>query len=343
LISDPFLAIVFSVAAIGLDVFKYASWPLVIKLIKVQKKFLAAAIGTCAISLAGISGWATFDRMHTSIVGDNQSVKALKGNRLTLLREQIKADVEYLSKHQQSTAVDNTLSQRVILNDLYKQASEMRARGMATKAVEFEATTIARAEKRLAEIIATDARVNELATKHERDEIAEARTRIDKSSSEILEIESLVEKGSSVPPVFIFLICAGFAIGLELFPSLIIAALVTLKAAPVTANPAGAEVLPAAWEVVMPESQSLPVARDEAPIVVRGVEDELLMKQLLDSIEPLKSGDPIKIKDFAGAAKIGTMRACALFKHVADAGLIEKTGNGYKKSLKILKKDVASA
>ncbi|MFP3468187.1 hypothetical protein, partial [Leifsonia sp. SIMBA_070] len=67
------------------------------------------------------------------------------------------------------------------------------------------------------------------------------RARIDKISSEIVEIESLIEKGSSVPPVFILLICAGFAIGLELFPSLIIAALVTLKEAPVTANLAGAE------------------------------------------------------------------------------------------------------
>ena len=89
--------------------------------------------------------------------------------------------------------------------------------------------------------------------------------------------------------------------------------------------------------------QSSIEAVDEAPAVIRGVEDELLMKQLLDSIEPLKSGDPIKIKDFAAAAKIGTMRACGLFKLVAEAGLIEKTGNGYKKSLLISKKGVASA
>ncbi|WP_454869821.1 hypothetical protein [Pseudomonas putida] len=343
LISDPFLAVVFSAAAIGLDVFKYASWPLVIKLFKAKKNLLAVSISACAVILAVVSGWATYDRMHASIVGDHESVKAMKGERLIFLREQIKSDTDFLENIQQNKVIDTTSPQRLILKDLYKQASDMRARGMVTKAAEFESTTVARAEKRLAEIVTLDAMATERANNHERNKSVEARARIDKNSLEILDIESLVEKGSSVPTVFIFLICAGFAIGLEVFPSLIIAALVSLKASPEAQNHAGAEVLQDEQVVIEMVPQSSIEAVDEAPAVIRGVEDELLMKQLLDSIEPLKSGDPIKIKDFAAAAKIGTMRACGLFKLVAEAGLIEKTGNGYKKSLLISKKGVASA
>ena len=180
LISDPFLAVVFSAAAIGLDVFKYASWPLVIKLLKAQK-LLAVSIAACAVTLAVVSGWATYDRMHASIVGDNESVKALKGERLTFLRDQIKSDTDFLTNTQHNKVIDTTSPQRLILKDLYKQASEMRSRGMVTKAVEFESTTVARAEKRLSEIITLDAGATELANNHERNKSVEARARIYKT------------------------------------------------------------------------------------------------------------------------------------------------------------------
>jgi hypothetical protein len=213
---------------------------------------------------------------------------------------------------------------------------------MATKAAEFEASTVASAEKRLAEIVASDNQEFSAASSRIQTEKAEARARIEKNSSETLEIEGKVEKGASIPPFLIMLVCAGFAIGLEVFPSLILAAISSLGNIPntiaiTTEEESSVEALEAAQEPAETLANALPL------VATTGVEDELLMTQLLASIEPLKSGDPVKIKDFAIAAKIGTMRACGLFKLVADAGFIEKTGNGYKKSLNNLKKGVASA
>ena len=340
LISDPMLAIVFAAAAVGLDVFKYASWPLIVRLLKARKRVLGAALVICALTLAGISGWATFDRMTASIAGDNAQIRALKGERLDLLRSQIVDDMKVLAAPGQATLIDNSESQRKVLANLHKQAAELRSRGMPTKAIEFEASTVANAEKRLAEIVASDAQQFSAASSRLQAEKSEARARINKNSTEALEIEALVEKGASIPPFLILLVCAGFAIGLEVFPSLILAAIASLESIPETTTKAHHEEVPqdaleAPQEKAEPTTQPMPL------VVTKGVEDELLMNQLLASIEPLNSGDPVKIKDFAVAAKIGTMRACGLFKIVAEAGIIEKTGNGYKKSLNNLKRDVA--
>jgi hypothetical protein len=340
LISDPFLAIVFAGAAIGLDIFKYVSWPLIIRLLRARKRVLAASLAVCALTLAGISGWASYDRMSASIAGDNAQIRALKGERLDLLRSQIDADMLVLAATGGVVPVDTSEQQRKTLVNLHKQAAELRARGMPTKAVEFEASTIANAEKRLAEIVASDNQRFEAASSRLQAEKSEARARVDKNSAEALEIEALVEKGASISPFLILLVCAGFAIGLEVFPSLILASIAALETEPDTTVEARHDEVPqnaleAPQEPVEPITQPTPL------VVTKGVEDELLMNQLLASIEPLKSGDPVKIKDFAVAAKIGTMRACELFKLVAKAGIIEKTGNGYKKSLKNLKRSVA--
>ncbi|MDD2005658.1 hypothetical protein [Pseudomonas putida] len=188
LLDDPLLAVLFSGAAVLLDIFKYIGWPLAARLNQVRRRFSAIAICSCVVALGLVSGWSTYDRLMTSIEASKVRQSALKNDRLAHLASLIKKDSDFLE----------TLG--TAEKKLESESADLRARGMATKAQELESATFDRIDKqRLA-----------------------AMARLETNSTEIVDIRSSVTKAASLPIVFVAFLCAGFAFALELVPALLL-------------------------------------------------------------------------------------------------------------------------
>lgn len=336
LIADPFIASLFAGAAIGLDVLKYVSWPLVVRMCQVNKYCFAIALACCSISLSVISGWATYDRLFVSIAGSDAEIRAMKGDHLDYLKAQVESDSRIL-QDSKPVIIDSTGPEKELLKNLYGQSAELRARGMVSKAAELESSTIAATEQHRQQIAEQDLKNYSRKLDEFAAEQREARSRIDKNSSEVLRIESMVERGASIPDCFIILVCVGFAVGLEVFPSLILAALASLRVAhhqTASTEPVAVPDCPAG-DLEHHEPVTHSHVDQDVSTEIRGysADDEHLVKQLLEMISMTAPGGAVKIEDFATKASVGTRRASSLFKLAADAGFIEIRGKGYKKCL----------
>lgn len=190
LIEDRQLAALFAVAAALLDVFKYLAWPTALQLAGSGRRAAAGLMITCALVLAGVSGWATFDRMMSSIVGSRAQQQAVQQQRI--------ADLE------QARAADQQLTDQLAgeAASIRAQAEAMRARGMVTRALELEASAL----PRIAE---------------QRDQ---ARQRLDAGSIELTNLRAAAPKAAGLPLSIATLLCIGFALALEVVPALILSA-----------------------------------------------------------------------------------------------------------------------
>ncbi len=179
----------FATAAILLDIFKYLAWPVAMRLIHERSWFTAAGLLFCSMTLAVVSGWSTYDRLIGSINTSKALHSALSGSRAEQLSTLIKKDSDFLET----------------LDDAEKKANvesaAMKDRGMVTKAQELESTVFNRTDTQR----------------------KGAMDRIKENSKEISEIQASVVKASSVPALLITVLCAGFALSLELVPALILA------------------------------------------------------------------------------------------------------------------------
>lgn len=191
LIDDPILGVIFSAAAVLLDVFKYIGWPLAIRFLQEQRRLFATAICICVVTLGLVSGWSTYDRLMNSIEASRAKQSALTGERLAHLTSLIKKDSAFLETLEMAE------------KRLELESADLRARGMATKAQELESATFDRIDKqRLA-----------------------AMQRMETNSTEMIDIRSSITKAASIPLVYAAFLCAGFALALELVPALILATL----------------------------------------------------------------------------------------------------------------------
>lgn len=86
LIDDPILAALFAGAAVLLDVYKYLAWPLALSTLLGRRFAAATLLALTALALAGVSGWATYDRLMHSIVGSRAEHQAIQVQRMFLLR-----------------------------------------------------------------------------------------------------------------------------------------------------------------------------------------------------------------------------------------------------------------
>lgn len=190
LIDDRQLAALFAVAAVLLDVFKYLAWPTALQLAGSGRRAAAALMIACALVLAGVSGWATFDRMMSSIVGSRAQQQAVQQQRI--------ADLE------QARAADRQLTDQLATEaaSIRAQAEAMRTRGMVTRALELEASAL----PRIAE---------------QRDQ---ARQRLDTGSIELTALRGSAPKAAGLPLELATLLCIGFALALEVVPALILSA-----------------------------------------------------------------------------------------------------------------------
>ncbi|MCM2317975.1 MAG: hypothetical protein NDI93_01440 [Pseudomonas sp.] len=300
LIDDALLAGLFATAAVVLDLFKYIAWPLALGLLAMRRALCALLMMGCALALGGVSGWATYDRLMTSIVTSRAEVQAHQVQRLADLEEQRRADawrIEQLDAEALATR---------------EQAAALRAKDFARRAQEMEDSAMARIDAQ------RDAAIS----------------RRDAASQELTAIRSQPAKGAGLPLELATLLCLGFAAALEIVPALILSALRPAPdAALEQAQERAPETVPAAQERI--EEQAETVAPEQPGTVQDKARSELegddadLLQTLLSRIASAGSGTKVAVRKFAREVRIGNERAARILQQAAALGAINKTATGY--------------
>jgi len=191
LIETPLLAVLFASAAVVLDLFKYIAWPLALGLLAAHRTLCALLMMACAMALGGVSGWASYDRLMTSIVTSRAEHQAREEQRRGDLVEQRNADAARIQQLDADAVA------------IHQKANALRERGMVSRALELETAGIARIDA-------------------ERDR---AQVRRDLASQELTALIAQPAKASGLPLQLATLLCVGFAAALEVVPALILSAL----------------------------------------------------------------------------------------------------------------------
>ncbi|MDF2073159.1 hypothetical protein P2Q70_01040 [Pseudomonas mendocina] len=197
LIAAPVLAGLFAGAAVVLDLFKYAAWPLALMLLAARRTLAALLMMASALALGAVSGWATYDRLMTSIITSQAEHQAHHEQRQADLLELRQAD---------ATRIEQLDAEAIAI---HHQANALRERGMVTRALELESAALARIDTLR----------------------AAAQERRDTASQELTALRSQPAKAAGLPLELATLLCLGFALALEAVPALILSAL-----RPVTEN-----------------------------------------------------------------------------------------------------------
>lgn len=197
LIDAPVLAALFAGAAVVLDLFKYVAWPLALMLLAARRTLAALLMMASALALGTVSGWATYDRLMTSIITSQAEHQAQHEQRQADLLELRQAD---------ATRIEQLDAEAVAV---HHQANALRERGMVTRALELESAALARIDTLR----------------------AAAQQRRDTASQELTALRSKPAKAAGLPQALATLLCIGFALALEVVPALILCA---LRPAPVT-------------------------------------------------------------------------------------------------------------
>ena len=185
LIEDSRLALLFAIAAVLLDIFKYLAWPVAVRMLTGLRAFLMMF---CAVLLSAVSAWATYDRLASSISHSQATHAALVTERVKALKQldlKNSALLESLDKLTEDAAI---------------QANLLRAKGMVSKALELEESVAARVAQQR----------------------ADAMSSISASSLELTRIKSSQTKAAGLPSALIPLLCLSFALSLEIVPALVL-------------------------------------------------------------------------------------------------------------------------
>ncbi|PFG60244.1 hypothetical protein DM05_4950 [Pseudomonas poae] len=191
LIDNTLLVVLFASAAVVLDLFKYVAWPLSLGLLVVRRTLCALLMMACALALGAVSGWATYDRLMSSIINSRAEQQARKEQRQIDLVEQRDADAARIGQLDSDAAA------------VHQQANALRERGMVTRALELETAAMARIDA----------------------ERERAQARRNQSSQELTALLALPAKAAGLPLELATLLCLGFAAALETVPALILSAL----------------------------------------------------------------------------------------------------------------------
>lgn len=191
LIENNLLAVLFASAAVVLDLFKYIAWPFALGLLEMRRTVCALLMMASALALGGVSAWASYDRLMTSIVSSRAEQQARQTQRRADLVDQRDADAARI-QHLDAEAVA-----------IREQANGLRDRGMVTRALELEAAAMARIDAQR----------------------GQAQVRRDIASQELTALLSTPTKAAGLPLQLATLLCLGFAAALEVVPALILSAL----------------------------------------------------------------------------------------------------------------------
>lgn len=286
LIDDKRLALLFASAAVLLDIFKYLAWPVAVRLLSGSRAVLMIA---CALMLSTVSGWATYDRLMSSITISKATHDAMSGGRLEALKQLAQKDSSLILQLEREVSGSTV------------QANDLRARGMVSKALELEESVSTRASKQR----------------------QDALERINAASLEIAQIESAVSKASNLPALLAQLLCIGFAMSLEIVPALILSGIRTTRSNEKAVIHSTDVIEPPASKT---QEAALETAKTEETLFDSNVE---ILSALVDQAKNSPPGTPIKLKDFAKNCRIGNVRAGEIFRNAEKIGVIKKTTIGY--------------
>lgn len=293
LIEDKKLALLFASAAVLLDIFKYLAWPVAIRVLRGVSAALTIA---CALLLSCVSGWATYDRLMTSISVSRATHEVMTTERVAALTAMAQKDSGLISQ------LDKEIS------DSGAQANDLRTRGMVSKALELEESVSSRAAAQRAQALA----------------------RLNAGSLEIAHIKSGVAKASSLPPLLAQFLCLGFAMALEIVPALILAGVrssgrsSTGVVASVASETPSSEVKVTGMPQEVTETPGTPKTGETLPD-----SNADILKTLVVHVKTLEPGTPVRLKVFAKNARIGNLRAGEIFRKAEGLGVIRKTTIGY--------------
>ncbi|MDU9408256.1 hypothetical protein RTH74_11665 [Pseudomonas sp. zfem001] len=197
LIDAPVLAALFAGAAVVLDLFKYLAWPLALMMLAARRTLAALLMMASALAMGAVSGWATYDRLMSSIITSQAEHQAQHEQRQADLLELRQAD---------ATRIEQLDAEAVAV---HHQANALRERGMVTRALELESAALTRIDALR----------------------AAAQQRRDSASQELTALRSKPAKAAGLPQALATLLCIGFALALEVVPALILSA---LRPVPVT-------------------------------------------------------------------------------------------------------------
>lgn len=295
LIDDAMLAGLFATAAVVLDLFKYVAWPFSLCLLAMRRVVCALLMMGCALALGGVSGWATYDRLMSSIATSRAEHQALQVQRLADLEEQRRADAARIEQLDAEAA------------GVRQQAGALRDRGMVSRALELEAAALVRIDA-------------------ERDR---ALARRDAASLELTALRSQPAKAAGLPLELATLLCLGFAAALEIVPALILS---SLRPAPAAAE-RDPETVTAQQERTEEQAETIAqeqpeTAQDKACSEECGV-DSALPAPLLELIASTESGAKLAVRRVAKELRIGSDKATKLMQKAAGMGVLNKTDAGY--------------
>ena len=303
LIDDPVLALLFAGAAVLLDIYKYLAWPLVLSSLSGRRFGAALLLAATALALAGVSGWATYDRLMHSIVGSRAEHQAIQEQRIADLEQARSADLQLIADLAAEAGSART------------QAEAMRARGMVSRALELEASALPRIA----------------------DQRDQARKRLDAASLELTQLRASTPKGAGLPLEMATLLCLGFALALEIVPALLLSVVrgsFSAPTAPAVAETDIAEVFDnaqgaqeTAVETEAGTAETPEPAAAESPAVQ--AENAELLQKLLTLASETPAGARVKLKEFAKTHRIGNLRAASIFSVAAEIGALQKTATGY--------------
>ncbi|CAD5378986.1 conserved membrane hypothetical protein [Pseudomonas sp. OF001] len=294
LIDDALLAGLFATAAVVLDLFKYVAWPLALGLLAMRRALCALLMMGCALALGGVSGWATYDRLMSSIATSRAEHQALQVQRQADLEELRRADAARIEQLDAEAA------------GVRQQSGALRDRGMVSRALELETAAMVRIDT-------------------ERDR---ALARRDAASQELTALRSQPAKAAGLPLEIATLLCLSFAAALEIVPALILSALRPAPAAErepetVTAQQERTEEQAETIAQEQPET-----AQDKARSEEVGV-DSALPEPLLQLIASTESGTKMAVRRVAKELRIGSDKATKLMQKAAGMGVLNKTDAGY--------------
>jgi hypothetical protein len=191
LIDDPRRAGLFAWAAVFLDVFKYLAWPLALSMLNLGRYVIAVLLMGCALVLGGVSGWATYDLVMSSMLAGRAQHQAIQEQRIVDIEAARQVDLSRLA------ALD--AEARSVL----EQADALRERGMASPARALQSSEMRRLDEQR----------------------EQARARLEASSQELTALRSQPGKAASLTALQATLLCLGFAAALEIVPALILGSL----------------------------------------------------------------------------------------------------------------------
>ena len=293
LIDDKLVASLFAGVFVVLDITKYLLWPGARDTARRGGVRLAALMVVCAVALSAGSGLATFDRLSSALLARGDAVAASAARQAALEAGVAESQAELSRLRAASAAVS-------------EQAAQLRARGMATPALNLEVSEQARLDQQRAAVQA----------------------RLDQQRAELTAAPS--SRVVALPEALAFAIALGLALALEVVPAVVLAG---FRSARVETHVEVAETpaVPAQVERVVaePSPETGPETLETQPGADLPAEDARLLAELLSLAAASRAGDPVRLKEFARAHRIGNLRAANLFRTAAEVGALRKTSTCY--------------